>query len=61
MNYANTLVIAATLIIWSQFVQWTVPTSLGRNILGLAGAVVIGATFAAAGISAISQGGFVLQ
>lgn len=61
MNYANTLVIVATIIIWSQIIQWTVPTSLGRSILGIFGAVFIGVTFAAIDVTVFSKGGFVLQ
>ena len=53
MNVGNLLVITAALLIWSQFVNWTVPTWTGRGLIGILGAVLIGATFALNGITIV--------
>jgi len=51
MNAGNAVVILATLIVWSQFVQWTVPTWSGRSLIGILGSIIIGAAFAMSGIT----------
>lgn len=51
MNIGNLVVIVAALLIWSQVVQWTVPTWVGRSVIGILGAVIIGGAFALNGIT----------
>jgi len=53
MNVGNLVVITAALLIWSQIVQWTIPTWTGRSLIGVLGAIVIGASFAIAGITVV--------
>lgn len=53
MNVGNLVVIVAALLIWSQIVQWTVPTWTGRSVIGIIGSVIIGASFAIAGITVV--------
>lgn len=54
MNAGNAIVIVAALLIWSQFVQWTIPTWTGRRLIGIVGAVLIGGAFALSGITVVS-------
>lgn len=53
MNVNNLIIIAAVLFIWSQIVQFTVPTTTGRTIIGILGSVIIGGSFAMAGITIV--------
>ncbi|MNC47876.1 hypothetical protein D3C75_969610 [compost metagenome] len=43
--------ILGTLVVWSGVIQACVPTSKGRQVLGIVGAIAIGAGFSLAGIT----------
>lgn len=51
MNVENLIVIISVLLIWSHFVQWTVPSLVGRYIIGIFGSITIGIAFAMNGIT----------
>lgn len=51
MDVQNALIIIGTLIMWTALIHMVVPTQVGRSLIGIVGAVVIGATFAINGIT----------